>query len=98
VPTYLFGSLSLLGIGFILWPDNLMPVYLTWIKIAHFLGRIFTKVILTLTYYLVITPMAIIKMVLGGRPIPLKPDKNRSSYWVTRNEPAQSKERFIKRY
>jgi hypothetical protein len=40
------------------------------------IGRVITTIILTLSYYLVITPAALIKRVFGGRPLPLKPDKN----------------------
>ena len=98
IPFYLFGSLSLLGLGFILVPVIFKPVYDTWLKIAHFLGRVITTLILTLAYYLIITPAALIKRVLGGRPLPLKPDENASSYWVTREEAAQPRERFLKRY
>ena len=98
VPIYLFGFLSILGLGFILIPTPLRPVYDTWLRIAHFLGKIFTMLILTLAYYMVITPSALIKRLFGGRPLPVKPDKGALSYWVTRTEPAQPKERFIKRY
>ena len=98
IPIYLFGTLSLLGLGFILLPIPLKPVYDTWHKIAHFIGRVVTTLILTLAYYLVITPAALIKRVVGGRPLPLKPDKNASSYWVSREEPAQPREQFFKRF
>jgi hypothetical protein len=54
--------------------------------------------ILVLIYYLVITPAALIKRVIGGKPLPLKPDPEASSYWVSKPEPAQPKERFLKRY
>lgn len=96
--TYLFGTLSFLGLGFFLLPAPLRPIYVGWLKIAHLIGTIITTIILTLAYYLVITPAALIKSMFGGRPIPTLPDKNTSSYWVTRPEPAQPKERFIKRY
>ena len=98
LPTYLFGSLSILGLLFILIPKQLEPVYLAWLKIAHLLGRIITTLILALAYYLVITPSGLIKRLFGGRPIPIKPNKKASSYWVARPEPAQPRERFIKRY
>ena len=98
IPTYLFGFLSLMGLGFILSPLWLSPLYFGWMKIAHFVGGIITTLILTLAYYLVITPSALIKRVFGGRPLPLKPDKGVSSYWVARTEPVQPRERFLKRY
>jgi hypothetical protein len=98
LPAYLFGFLSTLGLGFVLVPSYLKPVYAGWLKIAHFFGKIFTAFILALAYYLVITPAALMKRVFGGRPLPFSPDKNISSYWVARAEPAQPKERFFKRY
>jgi len=98
VPIYVFGFLALLGLGFILIPKPLRPLYTAWMKITHVLGRIITSLILALAYYLVITPTALIKRVFGGRPLPLKPNQDASSYWVSRNEPAQSKERFLRRY
>ena len=95
---YLFGSLSILGIGFMVAPVQLAPVYKAWLKIGHLLGRVINTLILVLIYYLVITPAALIKRVIGGRPLPLKPDAEASSYWVPKPEPAQPRERFLKRY
>ena len=98
VPTFLFGALSLLALGFILAPTPLRPVYAGWMKIAHLIGKIITTLMLTFVYYVVITPSALIKRLFGGPPLPLKPDKGISSYWVTRSEPAQPQERFLKRF
>jgi hypothetical protein len=98
LPTYIFGALSALGMGFILIPIQLSPVFAAWLKMAHFIGRVITILILTLAYYLVITPTALIKRSFSGPALPLKPDKDVLSYWVTREEPVQPKERFLKRY
>jgi len=98
VLTYFFGLLSLLGMGLLLLPAPLGPIYRAWLKVAHAVGRIITTLILTLTYYLVIIPSALIKRLFGGAPLPVKPDKNALSYWVARTEPVQPKERFLKRY
>jgi len=97
VPAYLFALLSLMGIGFLLLPVKLRPIYEAWLKVAHLIGKALTTLVLTLAYYLVITPSAVIKR-LFGVPLPVKPDKEASSYWVDRTEPAQPKERFLKRY
>ena len=43
VPIYLFGALSVLGIGFVLFPSKLTPVYTIWLKVAHFIGKIITS-------------------------------------------------------
>lgn len=98
VPVYLFGSLSIIGFGFIIIPGPLRPVYAGWLKIAHFIGMIVTISVLTLAYYLVITPSAMLKKIFGGAPLPVRPDKNADSYWVARDVKAQPKEQFLKRY
>ena len=98
IPTYIFGCLAALGIAFVLFPANLTFIYLRWMKVAQFVGKAFTTLILALAYYLVITPAALLKRIFGGTPLPTKPNEELSSYWVTRTEPAQPLERFIKRF
>jgi hypothetical protein len=98
IPAYGFGVLSILGIGFVLLPGLLSPVYKHWLRVAHLIGQAVTLVTLTLAYYLVITPSALIKRIFGGRPLPIRPDTHLSSYWVKRAEPTQPRERFTKRY
>jgi hypothetical protein len=98
VPIYLFGFLSFIGLSFIVIPLKAKPIYTGWLKLARLLGEFTTILVLILAYYLVITPTALIKRLFGGRPLPVGPDKKAQSYWVARTEPAQPKERFIKRY
>ena len=98
IPTCLFGILGLLGACLLLFPSRARPLYEGWQKGAHIIARIITGLVLTLAYFLVITPSAWLKRVLGGRPLPVRPDRKRSSYWVEREEAAQPKERFLKRF
>ena len=98
LPVYIFGTLSLFGLAFICMPGHLKSVHTGWMNISRLIGRVLTALILTLAYYMVITPSALIKRIFGGCPLPVSPDKNASSYWVTRTEAAQQKERFPKRY
>lgn len=93
-----FGTLWFLGVCFLAAPAASRPLFSGWLKVAHFIGRAITVLLLTLTYYLALTPMAWIKRLFGGRPIPVKPDPEASTYWVDRPEPAQPSERFLKRF
>ncbi len=95
---YCFGFLTVLSTGFVLMPKLLKPVYAGWLKIAHFIGSKVTILILTIFFYFVMTPAALLKRIFGGRPLPLRPDPDAETYWVTRTEPAQPKERFPKRF
>ncbi len=95
---YLFGTLSVLGLSLLALPGPLSPIYRGWIRVAHFIGTTINAIVLSLVYYLVISPAGLMKRLIGGRPLPLKPDSRLNTYWVTRSEPAQPKERFRKRY
>jgi len=93
-----FGILAGMGILFLLAPGPMAPLYRGWMKVAHKIGLALTAVVLTLAFYGVITPAAWIKRLFGGRPLPVAPDPERSSYWVDRTEPVQPKEQFYRRY
>ena len=95
---FFFGLLTLLSIGFLLMPVQMKPIYTGWLKIAHFMGSKVTLVMLGIIFYFVITPVALLKRIFGGRPLPIKPDPDAETYWVTRSEPAQPTERFPKRF
>ena len=89
---------SVLAIGFIFIPQRLRFFYSSWIKLAHFLGLLVNLSSLTIVFCLVITPFGLIKRLFFGSPLQIRPDKDLDSYWVTRTEPIQSKERYHKRF
>jgi len=98
LPFMLFSFLAFIGLCLFLLPGKLSVLYHGWLKIAHVIGRGVTIMILTLAYYLVITPAALIKRIFGGKPLPTSPDRNASTYWIPKVESLQEKERFIKRF
>lgn len=57
-----------------------------WLKFAHILGAFNTKVILTLIFFLFLTPIAILYRVVKGDSMKLsRSDKNEKSYWIEKN-------------
>jgi hypothetical protein len=95
---FFFGLLTVLSIAILLMPVRMKPVYGGWLKVAHFIGSKVTLLMLGIIFYCVITPAALLKRILGGRPLAIKPDSDTDTYWVTRSEPAQPIERFPKRF
>jgi len=93
-----FCMLSAVGLGLLLFPGPLSPLYAAWLKVARAAACVITAAVLALAFYLVITPSALIKRIFGGRPLPLGPDNKASTYWVGRSEPAQEKDRYKKRF
>lgn len=98
IPFFLFGILCMLGLGFILFPYFFRSVYKIWLKISHFVSTMLNIFLLSMAYYMAITPTALIKRLFGGRPLPVKPEREKISYWIFRDEQSQTVERYLKRY
>ncbi len=63
-------------------PRALMPIEWVWMKVAHVLGFVMTRLLLTLTFYLVITPTGLVMRLLGKDPLRMRLVKNEKSNWV----------------
>jgi hypothetical protein len=97
-PGAVFGPLAAIGFYCLVFPSQAAPLYRIWMAVARRIGTGFTTVTLVMAYYLVITPVALIKRYFNGRPLPMSPDPEKASYWQNRSVPAQPPERFSKRY
>lgn len=76
-PWYLGGVL--LATGLIV-PSVLQPVYTVWMKLAHVLGWINTRIILGIIYYSVFLPVRLVFLIIGKDPMRRKIDKNMTTY------------------
>lgn len=63
-------------------PVVLKPIEKIWMKIAELIAAVMTRVILTLTYILVITPIGLILKIIGKDIIQKKIESESSTYWV----------------
>lgn len=70
----------------LLLPRLLGPVERAWMALARVLSVVMTHVILTLFYYLVITPFGLVMRALRRDPLGLRAARARESFW----EPAES--------
>jgi hypothetical protein len=96
--TGFFGFLGILTFLLALAPGPLRSIYIGWMRIAGFIGQVLTGLVLTLMYFLVITPYGFASRIFGKNPLGAKINKASPTYWVKRTSPAQSRERFTKRY
>ncbi|MEX1054605.1 MAG: SxtJ family membrane protein [Rhodothermales bacterium] len=79
-------------------PTLLRPVYRVWMAIAVILGFIMTRVLLTLVFFLVVTPIGLLMRAFGRDPLNRKLDKNVSSYWIPKKYLDRSPKRLEKYY
>ena len=64
-----------------------------WMGLAHVLGWVNSRILLSLLFYVVLTPIAIIQRLLGRNTLGRR-GPGSESYWVRRKTQAQSPEQF----
>ena len=67
-----------------LFPKLLRPLNRIWMSLAIILGFIMSRVILTILYYLVLTPIGLLAKLIGKKFMVLKYDKSAKTYWEKR--------------
>ena len=79
------------------YPFGLKPVFVLWTKLSSILGWITTRIILTLIFYLIMTPIGWWLHLTGKDLLQLKIQSKAKSYWripVSRVD----KNQFLKQY
>lgn len=67
-------------------PTTLKHVYKLWMGFAIVLGHIVSSIILSLIFYLVITPMGIVLRILGKDYMNRSFSKKEGSYWIKKGK------------
>jgi multisubunit Na+/H+ antiporter MnhG subunit len=76
--------------AFVLWlagfvPRVLKPLHRLWMGLALVLGWIMTRVLLSLVFYFVITPIGLARRLFGQSSVRTGPAPNKDSYWIPRD-------------
>lgn len=82
-PYFLGPGAVLVAFGAVL-PRVLKWVYIAWMSLAFVLGFVMAHVILTLFFFLVLTPVGLVARCVGKDFLSLKLDRSASSYWIPR--------------
>jgi Saxitoxin biosynthesis operon protein SxtJ len=74
-------------------------VYRVWLAFSVILGYFVSRILLTIIFFLVITPMGLIFRVIGKDPMERKLDRKAISYWTQKEQEANpSVERYEKQF
>ena len=80
------GAFAAVGLTLAIWalvaPARLASPYRAWMGIAKILGPIMTPVFMSVMYFVVLTPVAIIRRLLGGNPMVARGPE---SFWIARS-------------
>ena len=77
------GALVVLGA---LAPRALGGPYRAWMAFALALGVVMSRVLLTLFFYLVLTPAGWARRTFSQSPVRTEPDPDAASYWIARED------------
>lgn len=67
-------------------PKLLLPLYLVQSYVGKIIGNIVSKIILFLTFYLLVLPIGLILKLMGKDLLNKKISSNVSSYWIKRDK------------
>ena len=79
-------------------PVILKPIYWIWMIFATILGWIMTRVILSLLFYVIFTPIGLLPRLFGKKFIELMWNKSDSTYWNYRSGSVFEKEKYEKQF
>lgn len=78
-------GISLVVLGF-LFPWVLKPLQKVWMTLSLMLGWISTRIILSILFYIILTPIGLASRLIRKDFLNLKIDKSQQTYWSYRNQ------------
>jgi Saxitoxin biosynthesis operon protein SxtJ len=69
VATAFAGVAVAFAVAGLLLPGRLGPVYRAWMGLAHAISKVTTPIFLGVVYFLVITPIGLVRRTVGGNPL-----------------------------
>jgi hypothetical protein len=68
----------------LVFPQSLQPVYRVWTAMGYGLGWINTRIILSVVFYGLFTPLGFVRRRLGKEPLPLRFEPDAETYRLVR--------------
>ena len=84
--TYFFIAGIVFFIAAFLLPKALKYLYNIWMTFAAIMGYIMSRVILSIIFFILFTPVGLVTRLIGKDLIKEKWDKNADSYWILRDD------------
>src|SRR5262245_53500389 len=79
-------------------PRVWLAFFAKWMKFAEVLSWVSTRVILTVFFFLVLTPYAFILRLIGKAPLDLAWKDGRKTYWIDKPDVAPDLKRYHRAY
>jgi len=96
-PYFLIPGVVLMVLGAV-FPRALRYIYLAWISAAVVLGFVMAHVILTVFFFLVITPLGLVARLFGKDFLRLKLDRPAATYWIRREQKSKAPANYERQF
>lgn len=96
-PAFLGAAGVVLVVAGLTVPQRLATVYRVWMAVALAMGYVMTRVLLTVVFLAVVTPIGIVRRLLGHDPMHRRPDPKAGTYWIRRTG-AESTPESLEKY
>ena len=77
-------------------PAVVKPLYYAWMTMALALGWVMTRVLLTIFFFVVLTPVALFFRLIGRDALHRKLDRSAETYWIEKTHPITDRSRYEK--
>ena len=94
---FIYLSILFAGLGLIL-PKILKPLYLIWMIFAVILGWFMTRIILSVLFLIVVTPIGLTLRLFGKDLLELSKKENQGSYWNKRDSEIEKNQNYKKQF
>lgn len=85
---------ALVGIGGLLWPRAIRPVYLVWMVAAFPIGWTISHLVLAAVFYFLCTPIGLLLRLAGKDAMKRSFDRGADSYWDPKTSPREPRSYF----
>jgi hypothetical protein len=96
-PYLLWPGAVLIALGTV-WPRALKYPYIAWMTMAFALGFVMSQVILTLFFFLLVTPIGLVARLFGKDFLNRKLDPTATTYWIPREAKAKTPASYEQQY
>jgi uncharacterized membrane protein len=96
-PYFVAPGVALAVLGLII-PSILKPLQKVWMGFAVIMGFFMTRVIISILFFLILTPLGIAAKIFGKKFLELKIDKEKTSYWNIRETKQLEKKDYERQF
>jgi hypothetical protein len=75
-----------------------LKAFRLWMKLAELLSWVMTRVLLSLFFFLILTPVGLVMRLSGKRPLDLAWKDGKPTYWIDKPEGEYTVERYEKQF